>query len=316
MRAFFRKKRSAVSSADASPKGELQPQSTLMGKFRSKPELEKRKTKQNKLVGRVQDNGGNEGEISPATATFIVPTITASRSDPFHALPIKLGLSQEHLLKSIYATSYMQNAMVLNPEASQLSYAITDAALLHGLFSLASLHNDLRNGTNISPLCFMHRGEALRIVNERIAKAPLQLTDGTIGAVAALATFDTADPEMLVGIFKDLSKWFFREVVYKNLASKPRTPVDLGCCKGLFVGKMLVLCGYSVLIRTKVRPLFRSFHQRETTVPCNGFQLACIEVPFTEGVYISKYRICIWNHLGTLGLPFSPQYLALATSGV
>lgn len=89
-------------------------------------------------------------------------------------------------------TSYMQNPVVLNPEASPLSYAFTDAALLHALLSLVGQHYDLSIGMKISPLCLIHRGEALRIINERITKAPLRLSDATIGAVAALATFDVS----------------------------------------------------------------------------------------------------------------------------
>lgn len=89
-------------------------------------------------------------------------------------------------------TFYMQNPLVLNPESSPLPYAFADAALLHAFFSLASLHRDLSVGTNITPLCLMHRGEVLRLINERITDAPLQLSDATLGAVTALATFDAS----------------------------------------------------------------------------------------------------------------------------
>lgn len=94
----------------------------------------------------------------------------------------------------VHTTSYMQNPIALNPESSRLAYAVSDSALLHALFSLVALHHDLSFGTRISPLCLMHRGETLRIVNQRLTKMPLTITDGTIGAVAALATFDVSVP--------------------------------------------------------------------------------------------------------------------------
>ena len=36
----------------------------------------------------------------------------------------------------------------------------------------------------------MHRGEALRMINERLSKTPLQISCQTIGAVSALTVFD------------------------------------------------------------------------------------------------------------------------------
>lgn len=97
----------------------------------------------------------------------------------------------------------MQNPVVLNPEDSSSSYAFTDAALLHALLSLVGKHYDLSIGTRISPLWFIHRGEALRIVNERITKASLQFSDATIGAVAASATFDVSLLCLLNGVSVD-----------------------------------------------------------------------------------------------------------------
>ncbi|KAJ4855440.1 uncharacterized protein T069G_10998 [Trichoderma breve] len=155
-------------------------------------------------------------------------------------------------------TFYMQNPLVLNPEYSPLPYAFADAALLHALFALTSLYRDLSVGTKITPLCLMHKGEMLRIINERITKTPLQLSDGTIGAVTALATFDAshsvnllgraltsvisywmADYKTLVGIFEGFNAWWFKEVAYKLLEKKPGRFVEHRYCKGLYAGKNL-----------------------------------------------------------------------------
>lgn len=177
-------------------------------------------------------------------------------------------------------TSYMQNPLVLNPESSHLPYAFTDAALLHALFSLAGMHHDLSIGRSITPTCLMHRGETLRLVNERITKTPLQLDDGTIGAVAALATFDVSqlrrfagvvlmtvnsywmvDSKVLVGIFEDFNEWLFKEAAYKSSERRPGMFADHGYCKGLYVGKKPVLSLCFLLTSSKVRSLLRCLRQ-------------------------------------------------------
>ncbi|KAK0760803.1 hypothetical protein N5P37_005739, partial [Trichoderma harzianum] len=154
-------------------------------------------------------------------------------------------------------TFYMQNPLVLNPEYSPLPYAFADAALLHALFALTSLYRDLSVGTKITPLCLMHKGEMLRIINERITKTPLQLSDGTIGAVTALATFDAshlyqfagraltsvssywmADYKTLVGIFEGFNAWLFKEVAYRWLEKKPGRFVEHHYCKGPYAGQI------------------------------------------------------------------------------
>ncbi|KAL7912344.1 hypothetical protein GGI35DRAFT_445025 [Trichoderma velutinum] len=193
MRAAFRAKAAALSSDEAPTTPALQSQSMLTGKFRSRPYSTTRKAKQAQSISEVRENGSEERAASAAHKPCIAPAIDVSKSDPFHTYPIEIGPPQEHLLRTIHMTFYVQNPLALNPEDSRLPYAFADAALLHALFSLASLHRDLSVGTKVTPLCLMHRGETLRLINERLTNTPLQLSDGTIGAVAALATFDLLD---------------------------------------------------------------------------------------------------------------------------
>ncbi|KAL6695215.1 hypothetical protein J3F84DRAFT_376428 [Trichoderma pleuroticola] len=185
--------RAALSGDQAPTTPALQPQSMLTGKFRSRPYSQTRKARQAQSISGVRDDCSERRVASATSKTCIAPALDAGKSDPFHTLPVKIGPLQEHLLKLIPITFYMQNPLVLNPESSPLPYAFADAALLHALFALTSLYRDLSVGTKITPLCLMHKGEMLRIINERITKSPLQLSDGTIGAVTALATFDLLD---------------------------------------------------------------------------------------------------------------------------
>ncbi|QYT02755.1 hypothetical protein H0G86_009749 [Trichoderma simmonsii] len=193
MRASSRAKAIALSGDQTPIAPVLQPQSMLTGKFRSRPYTQIRKARQPRFISKIQDVGSKESAASATGKTCIPRALDAGKSDPFHTLPIKIGPLQEHLLKLIPMTFYMQNPLVLNPEYSPLPYAFADAALLHALFALTSLYRDLSVGTKVTPLCLMHKGEMLRIINERITKTPLQLSDGTIGAVTALATFDLLD---------------------------------------------------------------------------------------------------------------------------
>lgn len=99
MREFIRTKRSRLSSDHAPTSRVLKPQSMLTGKFRSEPSLKKRKANKAQFISEVQDNGDEERAPSPIMEAFIVPTLDAGKSDPFHTLPIEMGPSQEHLLK-------------------------------------------------------------------------------------------------------------------------------------------------------------------------------------------------------------------------
>ncbi|EHK19747.1 uncharacterized protein TRIVIDRAFT_68247 [Trichoderma virens Gv29-8] len=179
-------------------------------------------------------------------------------------------------------TSYMQNPLVLNPESSHLSYGFADAALLHAFFSLAGLYHDLSVGTKITPLSLMHRGETLRLVNERIAQTPLQLSDGTIGAVAALATFDMVDHKALVGICKDFNKWLFKEVVYESLEGRLGIFVDHGYCKEPYVGDSERRYKETVPIDASEKWGAVTYHDYKTTSSC-GY-LANAEVYDAEAV--------------------------------
>lgn len=73
-----------------------------------------------------------------------------------------------------------------------LYYSSADSAWFNATLSLISLHYDLKLGQGISQECLFHRGEALRIVNERLKASPNIIDDCTIGAIASLANFDVS----------------------------------------------------------------------------------------------------------------------------
>jgi hypothetical protein len=89
-------------------------------------------------------------------------------------------------------TALKQNAFAFYSKERLFSYASADPAWFNATLSLISLHYDLNQGHGVSRECLFHRGEALRIVNERLAASPRDVSDHTIGAIASLANFDVS----------------------------------------------------------------------------------------------------------------------------
>lgn len=67
-----------------------------------------------------------------------------------------------------------------------------DAAWLHSLFSVVALNHDLVIGNNkvSSPEALFHRGQALRLVQERLRDSPMGVCGATMASVAALANHE------------------------------------------------------------------------------------------------------------------------------
>lgn len=92
--------------------------------------------------------------------------------------------------------SLKQNAFAFYSKEQLFAHAAVDPAWLNATLSLIALHHDLNTGKGISHECLFHRGEALRIVNERL-KESRHVNDATIGAIASLANFDVSGNEFL-----------------------------------------------------------------------------------------------------------------------
>jgi len=85
-----------------------------------------------------------------------------------------------------------QNAFAFYSKERLFSYASADPAWFNATLALISLHHDIKLGKGVSRECLFRRGEALRIINERLKKSPQQVSDHTIGAIASLASFDVS----------------------------------------------------------------------------------------------------------------------------
>jgi hypothetical protein len=84
----------------------------------------------------------------------------------------------------------------MNPqwESEWFKNTLSDPACYHGTLFLSSAHRTLLTGTGDTlPLeCFQHKGEAIRIINERLGDPRRRVTDGTIAAIACLAAFEVS----------------------------------------------------------------------------------------------------------------------------
>lgn len=118
--------------------------------------------------------------------------------DPFDTFSIKFGPKQQALMH-YQKVALKQNAFAFFSEDQLFAQVAVDPAWLNATLSLIALHKDLKVGKGISQDCLFHRGEALRLVNERLAVSPRWVEDATIGAIASLASFDVR----LWNIFED-----------------------------------------------------------------------------------------------------------------
>ena len=89
-------------------------------------------------------------------------------------------------------TTYWTNSLANNPTGVYLSFAATDPAMLHATLSLMSQHEAFMRREPPSRPFYFHRGEAIRIITERIGNDMEAVSEATIGAVAVLSVTDVS----------------------------------------------------------------------------------------------------------------------------
>ncbi|KAE9375961.1 hypothetical protein N431DRAFT_481151 [Stipitochalara longipes BDJ] len=102
---------------------------------------------------------------------------------------------------------YIQNIakssipMTFASESALFLYAINDPACYHGTLYLSMIHKALLVGAGHPwPIeMYQHKGEAIRIINERLDAPKCQIEDGTIAAIACLAASENVGGSAAVG---------------------------------------------------------------------------------------------------------------------
>jgi Fungal specific transcription factor domain len=87
----------------------------------------------------------------------------------------------------------MASPLMMNPRKEWFSLAIQDHALFHVALSHAAgnLSLLLQKGDSVESL--VHRMEAIRIINERLNDLGCGISDGTVGAVASMASYEVSN---------------------------------------------------------------------------------------------------------------------------
>ena len=78
----------------------------------------------------------------------------------------------------------------VNPNGEWSIFFIADPAMVHAKLSLVAMHLADRTTGEITPAQIYHRGQAMRIVERRLAQDPDAVSESTIGAIALLASLD------------------------------------------------------------------------------------------------------------------------------
>jgi hypothetical protein len=80
-------------------------------------------------------------------------------------------------------------------EAAWFAKALSDPACYHGALFISTAHRIRAHKLDVSstPEFYQHKGEAIRIINQRLDDPNGRLEDGTIAAIACLAIFEVSD---------------------------------------------------------------------------------------------------------------------------
>lgn len=79
-------------------------------------------------------------------------------------------------------------------ESEWFKNALSDPACFHSTLFLSAAHRALLVGSeDFLPVeCFQHKGEVIRIINERLGDPARRIIDGTIASIACLAAFEVS----------------------------------------------------------------------------------------------------------------------------
>ena len=77
-------------------------------------------------------------------------------------------------------------------EAEWFNKAVSDRACYHGamFISMADQNRILNLQNTIPPEFYLHKGQAIRLIQERLEDPQERVEDGTLAAIACLAAFE------------------------------------------------------------------------------------------------------------------------------
>jgi len=180
--------------------------STHINRFRTTSKRSKRRSSERRPHRQRSPSSSSEPADKPKAFKHITPAPEPSMDvdnplgrlsphgldslDPFQILSV--GLSNLDTLKLLqyYHTAFWANSYACNPEGRWISIALADPAIIHATLSLVAIHRRDCYAMDPPVVYLKHRGEAIRLISERLGNATKALSDGTIGAVAILSSSD------------------------------------------------------------------------------------------------------------------------------
>lgn len=109
-----------------------------------------------------------------------------------HPLPIDISTPGTLSLLEYYHTSFWDNSIANNPEGKWMTVATRHPALLHATLCVVALHKVQIHGRVHAPLYLWHRGEAIRLISQKLANHGHATSDATLAAVATLSSADNS----------------------------------------------------------------------------------------------------------------------------
>ena len=119
--------------------------------------------------------------------------------------PINTSTPGTLALVDYYHSAFWDNSLAVNPEGRWMSVAVSDPAMFHATLCVVALHKVQTRGGQQANSYFWHRGEAMRLISQKLAE-PGQATSGaTIGAVAVLSSSENSVSLSDLYVFSDRS---------------------------------------------------------------------------------------------------------------
>ena len=133
-----------------------------------------------------------------ALYSTVLPTLTFPQTDlHFRTKPSLLIFEDNHV--------FVQNPLPVNTKSKWLNYALSDPALFQATLLISAVHLALLHGGILGEEVFYHKGETIRLVNNRLRDPEQGATDGTIGAVACLTIIEVSSRPICLSLIYAIS---------------------------------------------------------------------------------------------------------------
>jgi hypothetical protein len=93
---------------------------------------------------------------------------------------------------SLVNTAFVANAFPINYDGAWVPFSATDAALFHACLSLVAQHQDVLRDAEDSRNSLYHRGQAMKLLTQRLVDQQHYISDVDITSVAILVIVEVS----------------------------------------------------------------------------------------------------------------------------